>query len=69
MKWTFYRNITTALGLQYKCTDLAQGFPNFLLPDYVLGVLREVQLAGGYELQQYTRDIVSTLLYLKTKEI
>lgn len=59
MNLQFCRNITTALNLQYKCTDLAQGFPNFLLPDYVLGVLREVQQTGGYELQQYTRDEVS----------
>lgn len=58
MKLQFCRNISTALGLQYKCTDLAQGFPNFLLPDYVLNVLRDVQLSGGYELQQYTRDEV-----------
>ena len=47
------------LALEYKPLNLGQGFPNDLVPDYMVDALREVvtDQSQGVALHQYTRGL------------
>ena len=49
------------LALEHKPLNLGQGFPDDLVPDYVLSTLAEV-VKEPANLNQYTRGFVSVLL-------
>ncbi|XKL68026.1 hypothetical protein PGB90_003517 [Kerria lacca] len=49
-------NKSTALKLKYPCTDLSQGFPNYLINESMVKMLQDVAKSENNVLHQYTRS-------------